>query len=69
MWYALNNEKAEYKYSFDYQNWYPSVEFETKNTITNVGLYELSPFSKYEIKGEKHTVNYKEYVQQILKMK
>ncbi|MDA9996301.1 FAD-dependent oxidoreductase [Candidatus Pelagibacter sp.] len=52
MWYALNKEKAEYKYSFDYQNWYPSVEFETKNTITNVGLYELSPFSKYEIKGE-----------------
>jgi len=52
MWYAKNNEKAEYKYSFDYQNWYPSVEFETKNTITNVGLYELSPFSKYEIKGE-----------------
>ncbi len=52
MWYARNNEKAEYKYSFDYQNWYPSVEFETKNTVTNVGLYELSPFSKYEVKGE-----------------
>ena len=52
MWYAKNNKKAEYKYSFDYQNWYPSVEFETKNTITNVGLYELSPFSKYEIKGD-----------------
>jgi len=52
MWYALNGEKSEYKYSFDYQNWYPSVEFETKNTTTNVGLYELSPFSKYEIKGE-----------------
>ena len=52
MWYSLNGEKPEYQYSFDYQNWYPSVEFETKNTITNVGLYELSPFSKYEIKGE-----------------
>ena len=52
MWYALNNEKAEYKYSFEYQNWYPSVEYETKNTVNNVGLYELSPFSKYEIKGE-----------------
>ena len=52
MWYALNNKKPEYKYSFNYQNWYPSVEFETKNTITNIGLYELSPFSKYEIKGE-----------------
>jgi len=52
MWYVLNNEKPEYEYSFDYQNWYPSVEYETKNTITNVGLYELSPFSKYEIKGD-----------------
>ncbi|MDA9876874.1 FAD-dependent oxidoreductase [Candidatus Pelagibacter sp.] len=52
MWFAINNKKPEYQYSFGYQNWYPSVEFETKNTITNVGLYELSPFSKYEIKGE-----------------
>jgi 4-methylaminobutanoate oxidase (formaldehyde-forming) len=52
MWYALNGETPEYKYSFDYQNFYPSVEFETKNTLNNVGLYELSPFSKYEIKGE-----------------
>jgi len=51
MWYALKNKKPEYQYSFDYQNWYPSAEFETKNTVTNVGLYELSPFSKYEIKG------------------
>jgi glycine cleavage system aminomethyltransferase T/glycine/D-amino acid oxidase-like deaminating enzyme len=52
MWYALNGKTPEYKYSFNYQNFYPSVEFETKNTINNVGLYELSPFSKYEIKGE-----------------
>jgi len=52
MWYALNGEVPEYKYSFEYQNFYPSVEFETKNTVTNVGLYELSPFSKYEIKSE-----------------
>ena len=52
MWYALESTKAEYEYSFNYQNWYPSVEHECKNTITNVGLYELSPFSKYEIKGE-----------------
>jgi glycine cleavage system aminomethyltransferase T/glycine/D-amino acid oxidase-like deaminating enzyme len=52
MWYDLTKKDPEYKYSFKYQNWYPSVEFETKNTITNVGLFELSPFSKYEIKGE-----------------
>jgi 4-methylaminobutanoate oxidase (formaldehyde-forming) len=53
MWYALNNNKAEYEYSFNYQNWYLSVEHECKNTVENVGLFELSPFSKYEIKGEK----------------
>ena len=52
MWFVLKKEKPEYKYSFNYQNWYPSVQFETKNTITNVGLFELTPFSKYEIKGE-----------------
>jgi len=53
MWYALNDNKVEYEYSFNYQNWYPSVEYECKNTIENVGLFELSPFSKYEIRGEK----------------
>ena len=52
MWFALDGAKPEYEYSFGYQNWYSSAEFETKNTTTNVGLYELSPFSKYEIKGK-----------------
>ena len=53
MWFALDGEKAEYKYSFNYQNWYPSAEYESKNTCKNVGLFELTPFSKYEIKVEK----------------
>ncbi len=53
MWYALNGCKSEYEYSFNNQNWYPSVKYECKNTIQNVGLFELSPFSKYEIKGNK----------------
>jgi 4-methylaminobutanoate oxidase (formaldehyde-forming) len=53
MWYAFGNTKPNYQYSFNYQNWYPSAEQECKNTVDNVGLYELSPFSKYEIKGEK----------------
>jgi len=52
MWFALNGNKPEYEYSYDYQNWYPSVEFETKNTSENVGLFELTPFSKFELKGE-----------------
>ena len=53
MWYAVGETKPKYEYSFNYQNWYPSVEQECKNTVENVGLFELSPFSKYEIKGEK----------------
>ena len=52
MWFALNNEKPEFKYSYNYQNWYPSVEFETKNTRKNVGLFDLTSFSKYDLKGQ-----------------
>ena len=52
MWFAKDGTKPEYNYSFNYQNWYPAVEFETKNTCKNVGLFDLSAFSKYEIKGE-----------------
>ena len=53
MWYALKGSKPEYDYSFNNQNWYQSVKYECENTVKNVGLFELSPFSKYEIKGEK----------------
>jgi glycine cleavage system aminomethyltransferase T/glycine/D-amino acid oxidase-like deaminating enzyme len=53
MWYALGETKPNYQYSFNHQNWYPLVEQECKNTTENVGLFELTPFSKYEIRGEK----------------
>ena len=53
MWYALDGLKAEYNYNYNFQNWYPSAKYESQNTIKNIGLFELSPFSKYEIKGEK----------------
>ena len=39
-------------YSYHYQNWYPSVDHETKNTKKNVGFYDLTPFSKFDLKGE-----------------
>jgi 4-methylaminobutanoate oxidase (formaldehyde-forming) len=53
MWFALDGEKSEYEYSYNYQNWYPSAEYETYNTIKNVGLFDLTPFSKFEIFSEK----------------
>ena len=51
MWYATNGQKPVYEYSYNYQNWYPAVEYETKNTRENVGLFDLTAFSKYDLKG------------------
>ena len=53
MWYSLNEEKPEYEYSFNYQNWYPSAKYETINARKNVGLFDFSTFSKFDLKGEK----------------
>ena len=53
MWFALDGENTEYEYSYNYQNWYPSVEYETSNTMKNVGLFDLTPFSKFEIKSNR----------------
>ena len=53
MWFSKDGKEPRYEYSFNYQNWYPSVEFETKNTRENVGLFDLTAFSKYDLKGEK----------------
>ena len=53
MWFSKDGKEPRYEYSFNYQNWYPSVEFETKNARENVGLFDLTAFSKYDLKGEK----------------
>ncbi len=53
MWYSLNEKKPEYEYSFNFQNWYPSAKHETINARKNVGLFDFSTFSKFDLKGEK----------------
>ncbi len=53
MWFSHNGEEPKYKYNFNFQNWYPSVEFETINARKNIGLFDLTAFSKYDLKGEK----------------
>jgi 4-methylaminobutanoate oxidase (formaldehyde-forming) len=53
MWYSLNDKEPKYEYNFGYQNWYPSAEFETKNARKNVGLFDFSSFSKFDLKGKK----------------
>ncbi len=53
MWYSLNGKEPKYNYSFNYQNWYPSAKYETINARKNVGLFDFSTFSKFDLKGEK----------------
>ena len=62
-------EKSEYEYSYNYQNWYPSAEYETNNTIKNVGLFDLTPFQSLRLNLKKHIKNYKEFVLLISKMR
>ena len=50
MWFSLKKGEPKIEYSYNYQNWYPSVEFETKNSRKNVGLFDLTAFSKYDLK-------------------
>ncbi len=52
MWFAIKGNKPNYEYSYNYQNWYPSAEFETINTRKNIGLFDLTPFAKFELKGK-----------------
>ena len=52
MWYAINGKKPEYEYSYGYQNWYDAAKYETINTRKNAGLFDLSAFAKFEIKGD-----------------
>ena len=52
MWYSLNGEDPKYDYSYKYQNWYPSAKYETINARKNVGLFDLSSFSKFDLKGK-----------------
>ena len=51
MWYAINGNEPKYKYSYGYQNWYESAEYETVNARKNLALFELSPFAKFELIG------------------
>ena len=51
MWYSLNEKTAKYKYSYGYQNWFDSADYETKNTRQHVGLFDLSSIAKFEIIG------------------
>ncbi len=51
MWFS-KKKKPTYKYSYGIQNWYQSASSECKNTRTNLGFFDLTPFVKFDISGK-----------------
>jgi glycine cleavage system T protein len=44
-------EKAEYRYSWQRQNWFPYAAEEHKAVRSSVGLFDLTPFGKIRVEG------------------
>ena len=51
MWFS-KSKKPIYKYSYNKQNWYPSAKKESLSTRKNLGLFELTPFVKFDVSGK-----------------
>ena len=51
MWYS-KTKKPIYKYSYNEQNWYSSAKRESLSTRKNLGLFELTPFVKFDVSGK-----------------
>lgn len=51
MWFS-KSKKPIYKYSFNKQNWYTSAKKESLSTRKNLGLFELTPFVKFDMSGK-----------------
>ena len=51
MWFS-KKKKPIYKYSYGKQNWYSSVKKECLSTRKNLGLFELTPFAKFDVSGK-----------------
>ena len=50
-WFTRDNQKPEYEYSYGKQNWFENVRHECTAVRNNVGLFELTSFSKFIIEG------------------
>ena len=51
MWFS-KKQTPTYKYSYGKQNWYSSAKEESLSTRKNIGLFELTPFVKFDISGK-----------------
>ncbi|MFT2111758.1 GcvT family protein [Marinomonas sp. 2405UD68-3] len=51
-WFAPKGSEPMEQHSFRRGNWFDAVAAECKNVQNNVGVLDLSPFTKFEIEGE-----------------
>lgn len=51
-WFALPGDEAGYKPSFRRSNWFKPVGRECGMVMNRVGLIDLTPFGKIEVKGK-----------------
>ncbi len=51
-WFARGGAKAEYHYSYKRQDWFKFYAEEHMAMRTNVGIYDISSFGKFEVTGK-----------------
>ena len=52
LWFARDDAEREWRYSYSTQDWWPAAAREARHCRDAVSLFELSPFSKFELSGE-----------------
>lgn len=51
-WFALPGDEPGYKPSFRRTNWFEPVGRECDKVLNKVGIIDLSPYGKIEVKGK-----------------
>ena len=60
-WFTNNGQKPQYQYSYHKQNWFENVRSECVAVRNDIGLFELTSFSKFIIRGD-DVVNFLNYM-------
>ena len=51
LWFARDESQARIRYSYGAQHWWPAAEHEAGAIRDGVGLLELTPFAKFDVRG------------------
>ncbi|MGX5804395.1 FAD-dependent oxidoreductase [Bradyrhizobium sp. Arg314] len=51
LWFARPGDEARDVYGYNRQNWFETVAAEARNVRENAGVFEISTFAKYRVRG------------------